>query len=154
MKQKRFRKIIFASLMLIVICIITLVSLNLNENIKATDNLENIEDTNLNEIEVLEDGTKVNRGANFEKTKKFGDYEISNIIFTSNNNITTITADVKNVTKVKVEEKIITLKLLDKQNKDIANLSGIVKILEPNEITKLKITATLNYIEAYDYILN
>lgn len=150
-KFEKERKIISVGLILLAIAIIIIMAVSILGKKSGADNNNA---TNSQEIQVLTDGTSVNKRINFEKTKRFGDYEISNIAFTSNNNITTITADIKNISQVKIEEKIITLRLFDNQKGDITSLTGMVKTLEPNESTQLKITATLNYIDAYDYLIS
>lgn len=146
--KKEKKSILFLVLILVVTIVLILFVFYLIKNNKKDEALES---KNIVEIETLSDGTSVNKRENFEKVKTFGNYEISNMVFTSNNNVTTIIADIKNTSSDKLDEKIVTLKLLDNQNREIVSLSGIIKSLEANERTTLNIKSTLNYINAYDY---
>ena len=81
-------------------------------------------------VQVLEDGKKLNVSDKLSETKTFGNYEVSNIQLTEENGQSLILADVKNTGEVKSEETMIEITLLDKEEKEIVTIGGIIGAIE------------------------
>ncbi len=67
-------------------------------------------------VDVLEDGTKLNKSNKLKETKKLDGLEISNIQLTYRNGLAVILGDVKNTTTNDMDLTEIELTLYDEQN--------------------------------------
>lgn len=101
-------------------------------------------------VDVLDDGTKKNKSDKLTETKKFGDYEVSNVQLTESNGQSLILADVKNISDKKTELTLVDITLLDKEGKEITTIGGILGEAEPGATVQLNASATADFANAYD----
>ncbi len=107
-------------------------------------------------VDVLEDDTKVNISEKFGKTKKYEGLEFYNITFSEKDGYANLTADVKNSGKDRKDYSYFRIKFVDKDNNEIGTIPGILAPVNQGEETKLtaKIKGDMNnYINAYDFTI-
>ena len=97
----------------------------------------------------ITDGIKFNKSSKLIEEKKLGNFVINNIQLTSQDGVTTLIADVKN-TGEKNDTKSINIQFLDEQNKIIKTAKGIINPMDTNETTKLNISISSDYVDAYN----
>ena len=102
-------------------------------------------------VKVLEDGTKLNISEELQKTKKVDDLEISNIQLKATEGMTTLLADVKNISEKKTKEQMINVEVVDKEGKTLTELRGLINKLDPGAIEQLNIVVTADVSNAYDF---
>jgi len=102
-------------------------------------------------VQVQEDGSKVNTSEELTKTKKVDGLEISNIRIVENNNVTQVTADIKNPTNGTLGDFPVDIKVLDKEGKEIATIGGFIDRVAPGETAELNASATVDFANAYDF---
>lgn len=123
-----------------------------NTNSNTTGNATSSKPTEEN-VELLEDGTKLNVSSKLSETKTAGNYEISNIQLTEKDGQSLILADVKNVGSSKTELKFAKLTLLDKDGKEITTIQAIIGEAEPGATVQLNASATMDFANAYDFTI-
>jgi len=101
-------------------------------------------------VQVMDDGTKVNKSKKIDEKKKFDNFEMTNIQITENGGQSTIIADVKNVGDTRTEVTLIDITLLDEEGNEIAVIGGIIGDVEPGGTTQLNASATTDFANAYD----
>lgn len=101
-------------------------------------------------VNLSEDGTKVNTSSKLSETKKFENYEISNIKLTAKDGQSLVLADVKNVGEAKTDVTLINIKVLDKEGNEITTIGGIIGDLEAGATTQLNASATADFANAFD----
>ena len=156
--KKSERRMILILIIVAIIIIAVLVKVTKggdNENVNsATENGTNVDVQNEEFVEVLEDGSKLNTSDKLSETKKFENYEISNIQLTEQNGQSVILADVKNVGEAKANMALIDITLLDKDGNEIAKIGGIIADVEPGETVQLNASATTDFANAYDFTIS
>lgn len=110
MKQKK-RLIILALIIIVAIVIIVIFIKNRNNNTNT---------------EVQEDGTILSTSEKLKETKKYEGFEITNIKVVSNENLTTISGDVKNVKNSEVDSQYIGIKAYNNSGEVIATFQAII----------------------------
>ena len=65
--------------------------------------------------------------------------------------MTTLLADVKNNTGSNTSIKTAEITLLDNNNEELVTVKGIINEMEAGGTSKLNISMTSNYINAYDF---
>ena len=109
--EQRKRLIILALIVIAVIVIIVVIVRSKNNN---TD------------TEVQEDGTVITTSEKLKETKKYEGFEITNIKVVSNENLTTVSGDVKNVRDKEVNSQYIGIKAYDDKGEVVANFQAII----------------------------
>ena len=102
-------------------------------------------------VQELSDGSKLNKSEELQKTKKVNGLEISNIQLRETGGITTLLADVKNNTNHEIQERNITIEVLDKQGNVITSLNGTIDTVGAGEKVKLNVAVTADVANAYDF---
>lgn len=102
-------------------------------------------------VQTLIDGSKLNKSKELLKDKRLGELEISNIQLKETGGITTILADVKNNTNHEIQEKDITIEVLDRQGNIITNLNGTIDTVYAGEKVQLNMSVTGDVTNAYDF---
>ena len=154
--RSKFRKIIIATCVTIIIIVLFIVCLKtlLKKDIDNTENSENefvlYNSSIADYVKTSEDGTKINISPKINQDMKLNELDIKNIQLTCKNGITTLLADVFNNTNKDSEMKNINIKFLDENNKEIRTVSGYIPALKIGEITKLNVSMSSNLIMAYD----
>ncbi len=151
-KQKRNSSILAILLVIIVIIIAVVVFSNLLK--KDTDSKNNENGTNTESesyVEELGDGIVLNKSRALNETKEIGGFVVSNIQLTTKDGMTTLLADVKNNTGAKTTLKTAEITLLDNNNEEVVTVKGIINEMEAGGTSKLNISMTSNYVNAYDF---
>ena len=102
-------------------------------------------------VQKLADGSKLNKSEELLKEKKLDELEISNIQLKETGGITTLLADVKNNTNHEIQERNITIEVLDKQGNVITSLNGTIDTVGAGEKEQLNISVTVDVANAYDF---
>lgn len=119
---------------------------------KAKPTSGNETNTNTEEfVEVLEDGSKLNKSEEFSKTKKLDGLEIRDIQFREIGGITTLLATVENKSGKAVEKRWIKVDVLDKSGNTITTVRGIINAMNAGETTQLNMGVTADVANAYDF---
>ena len=150
-------------LLLVVVAIIIIVALTKIAGKKNTSDKNNansgnnggstseVADVQAGEFEqILDDGSKMNTSNKLAETKKFGNYEVSNIQLTERDGQSLILADVKNVGESKADITLIDITLTDKDGNEITTIGGIIGDVEAGETVQLNASATTDFANAYD----
>lgn len=148
MKDKE-KKITIILCIVLIISIIILVINNKEEQI-----IENtVEKNNITEefVQILEEGTKINTSEQLRKIKQIGIYKFENIQLTEQNNQTVLLADVTNTGNTATDMQLVDITLLNKEEKEIITIGGIIEALEPGESTQFNSSMTLDYTNIYDF---
>lgn len=151
-KQKRNSSILAILLVIIVIIIAIVVFSNLFKKDNVSKNNENATNTTSESyVEELGDGIVLNKSRALNETKEIGGFVVSNIQLTTKDGMTTLLADVKNNTGAKTTLKTAEITLLDNNNEELVTVKGIINEMEAGGTSKLNISMTSNYINAYDF---
>ena len=102
-------------------------------------------------VQILQDGSKLNKSEELLKEKKLDELEISNIQLKETGGITTLLADVKNNTNHEIQERNITIEVLDKQGNVITSLNGTIDTVGAGEKVQLNMSVTGDVANAYDF---
>ena len=152
--MKKNEKIIV--LILLVVLVIAIIVFTVNKNKKEENNNENVNtetENNVTEefVQVLEDGTKLNTSTKLNETKQVGIYKFENIQVTEKDGQSLILADVTNTSKNETDAKIVDIKLLDKDGKEIVTIGGIISPLKSGETKQFNSSMSLDYANIYDF---
>ena len=147
------KKIFITLLAIILVIIIAILIMKFNK--KEPEERQNETNTIANSyVEEVEDGIKLNKSTKLNEAKEVEGLQISNIQLTTKDGMTTLLADVKNITDKKTEVKAIEITLLKEDGSEIAKLIGIINEIEAGESTQLNIATTSDYVNAYDFEVN
>ena len=102
-------------------------------------------------VQILQDGSKLNKSEELLKEKKLDELEISNIQLKETGGITTLLADVKNNTNHEIQERDVTIEVLDKQGNVITKLNGTIDTVEAGGKVQLNMSVTGDVANAYDF---
>lgn len=102
-------------------------------------------------VSILEDGTKENTSPKIRKDRKWEKLSITNIELTEKAGITKLTGIIANNSREVTPECTATITLVDKEGNELTKLKIYVKELQPSESTRLNASATLDYVDAYDF---
>lgn len=102
-------------------------------------------------VDVLEDGTKLNKSNKLKETKKLDGLEISNIQLTYRNGIAVVLGDVKNTTNNDIGLTEIELTLYDEQNNVLEKIEGLISPVKAGETVQLNAGVSADYANAYDF---
>ena len=152
-KQKRNRSILAIILIVLFIIIAILVFTNILKKDNTIENKTQNETNTTTEsyVEELGDGIVLNKSRALNETKEIGGFVVSNIQLTTKDGMTTLLADVKNDTGAKTTLKTAEITLLDNNNEELVTVKGIINEMEAGGTSKLNISMTSNYINAYDF---
>lgn len=102
-------------------------------------------------VEVLENGSKLNTSEELHKEKEVSGLVLTGINLQETGGITKLTAQVQNNTGSAVEEKMISIEVLNKQGGKITTLKGIIGKMEVGGTAVLDISVTRDISDAYDF---
>lgn len=148
MKKKEKRLIL---VLIAILVIVLIIGLFIKKNKNKENEIQN-QNTATDEkfVQVLEDGTKLNKSSKFNETKNIDGIEISNIQFTYKDGQTVLLADVINNSGKAVDMTLLDIKLLDEQGNEIITVGGIISPMQVGETTQLNASMTMDYANAYD----
>ena len=156
-KLKQERGITTIGLVVIALIVIMIVTIIVNiskkkeqEKVGAVQGEEqNVEQEEY--VQKLADGSKLNKSEELLKEKKLDELEISNIQLKETGGITTLLADVKNNTNHEIQERNVTIEVLDKQGNVITSLNGTIDTVGAGEKVQLNMSVTGDVANAYDF---
>lgn len=137
---------------IIFVIIIALLIIGIFVFLKNNEKTENIEEPEVL-VQTLENGTKLNTSAKLKEIKKVGNIEISNSQLTNKYGKTTLLADVKNVGNTKIEMLELEIVFVDRNNKQVGTLNGLLGTIQAGETVQLNVSSTNDYLEAYNYLV-
>ena len=146
-KEKRLILILIAILVFVLI-----IGLFIKKNRNEENGVQSQQNTATDEkfVQVLEDGTKLNKSSKLNETKNVEGIEISNIQFTYKDGQTVLLADVTNNSGKAIDMTLLNIKLLDEQENEIITIGGIISPMQVGETTQLNAGMTMDYANAYD----
>ncbi len=105
-------------------------------------------------VNVLEDGTQLNTSSKLHETKKFEGMEISNFQLTEKENVTLLLGTITNTTETKQGGYPVDIKVVDKQQQEIATVGAYMPPLEAGQSAQLSANATADFANAYDFTIS
>lgn len=152
------KKVIFTiiAIMVVILVIVVCVNSSGNKNNNTNTNKQNTQVTNevKNEekyVTELNDGTKLNNSQDFNKVKKYGDLEITNIQFTSRNGSSVLLADVKNTGSKTHEKEVVKITILGENGEVLATPLVVLTTVAPGETKQLNVIVTADIANAKDF---
>lgn len=149
MKKKEKRMILILIVIAVVIIGVLLIWRN---SVKNNEPLPQEENTVIEKyVDVLEDGTKLNKSDKLKETKKLDNLEISNIQLTYRNGIAVVLGDVKNTGSTDVDLTAIELTLYDDKHNVLETIDGLISPVKAGETVQLNAGISADYANAYDF---
>lgn len=151
--EKRWIVLLIAVVLIAVVLIVVLVNGNKDKSDNTLqDGTQQGEVVNEEKYTTeLDDGTKINTGEEFNKTKTYGNLEISNIQYTEKDGKTTLLADVKNNGTTKHEAEIVKIEILDENGNVITDGKPVIGDIEPGATIKLNASFSADVANAKDF---
>lgn len=151
-KSERRMILVLIIITIVVIAILVKVRNGKNSNDPGNVNAGNNQTAVSGEFfEVLDDGSKKNTSNKLSETKKFENFEISNIQLTEKEGDTLLLADVKNIGEARAEDTLIQITLLDKEGKELITYDGIISAVDPQGTVQLSAAIAMDVVNAYDF---
>ncbi len=135
MKQKRSTMVIFAIIVLVIVVVVAIAV--------SSGNNEEVAEGQTNEIE-----GNANEKAVAEKT--YNGLDITNVVLTNSETVTSILADVTNNTSSATAKQEVDINILDEEGNVITTFGGVIEALEVGETTTLSAGKLASYSNAYD----
>lgn len=150
MKKNEKRMI---GILLIITVIVIIVAIVLGNSKK--DQVKENEDNKPEEfVNVLEDGTRLNKSDKLHETKTFDGMEITNFQLTEKDNVSLLLGTITNTSSETKGGYPIEIKILDKQGNEIITVDAFIGELKAGASTQLSTSATFDYANAYDFSIN
>ena len=121
------------------------------ENITGNTQTENRVEQEF--VEEIGGGVSVNTSNKIKEVKKFEGLEIKEVQMYKSGNTTQVVGKITNTTEKTIPFQMLKLKIVDKEGKEIITVALAVKELTAGESTQLSTSATFDYVNAYDYII-
>ena len=102
-------------------------------------------------VNVLEDGTRLNKSDKLHEKKEFDGMEITDFQLTEKENVTLLLGTITNTSNEKKGGYPVNIKVVDKQGNEIITVAAFFGELEPGQSTQLSTSATFDYANAYDF---
>jgi ABC-type transport system involved in multi-copper enzyme maturation permease subunit len=161
--MKKDEKIMMLILLIILGIVLIIFFINKNINKDENNNVEGtvqektqyeVQENQVEEnVEVQEDGTKLNVSEKLNETKDVDEYKFENISFSTKNGETIISADVTNTSEKETPLKSVDITLLDEEGNEIITIGGLIQALQPGETGDFNATLTLDYANTYDFTI-
>ena len=142
--------------MIVILLIITLIVfvIFINNRKKEDNKSENINDAEVIQDSKLvttnEDGTKQNISSKLQENKQLGDYSITDINVTSNNDNLTVRANITNNTGKNTSEFAFKIIVLNKSGEEIGTLGAYVGNMKNGETKMINASTSMDINEIYD----
>ena len=115
------------------------------------DDTDEIEEKVEEYVEILDNGTKLNKSDKLNSEKNVQGLKISNTQLTTQDGRTVLLADVTNNTGKDIDVTLIDITLKDAEGKEIVTVGGILSPMKAGETIQLTNGMTLDYANAYDF---
>ena len=138
-------------LILLIITLIVFVIFMTNRKKEGNDEInqsETIQDSEY--VEVNEDGTKQNTSSKLQESKQLGDYSITDINVTSNNNNLTVRANITNNTGKVAPEFAFKIIVLNEAGEQVGTLGAYVGTMKNGETKMINASTSMDINEVYD----
>ena len=152
MKEKEKRMI----LTIILVGVIIIAALLMWKNARNNDEKEILPQEDKVEekyVEVLEDGTKLNKSNKLNQTKKVGELEVAGIQLAHSNGTSVILATVTNRSNQNTELTVVEVTLYDDKKNKLETVEGLIEPLKPGASTQLNMGVSADYANAYDFTI-
>lgn len=154
MKKKEKRMIAILVAITVVVIMLAIWMTNAKEPKEEVKRQEaKVESTEEN-IEVLEDGTRLNTSNKLRETKKINGMEISNFQLTEKDNVTLLLGTVTNTSNTKQGGYPVNVKIVDEQGNEMITVGAYLGELESGESTQFNTSATFDCVNAYDFSIS
>lgn len=150
-KSLKSKKMVITVCVVVIVAVICVIVYSVRDSHKLENTLNVTTNTTDGYVEEIENGIKLNTSSKLNEAKEVGSYKISNIQLTTQNGITTLLADVTNMSTATTELNTVEITLLDEGGNALTSFKGVVDSLEPSATTKLNASTTSDYILAYDF---
>lgn len=150
--MKQNEKILIGVLILILVVVLVVVAVNKGNNKEKNEMLANNEQNIVeNNVQILENGTKLNTSSELAEERTIDGLEVSNIKLKENGGISALTADIKNPTAQDKESIKVKVEILDGTGKTITTLRGKIDPVKAGKTAKLNIAVTADVANAHDF---
>ena len=120
-------------------------------NVKNKTNERRAQENQEENVQLLEDGTKLNTSSKLNTDKELDGLKISDIQLTNQNGQTVLLANVTNQSQTATEVTLVDIIILDKNGEELTTLTGVISPLKPGGSTQLNTGVTSDYANAYDF---
>ncbi len=149
--KKNEKKIIFALLIVLLIVVILKVTTSSKKEPAIAKQSETDNTVEEEFVQILDDGTKLNKSTELSKAKTLGSLQFTNIQLTNQGGQSVLLADVTNAGSKTSKMQLVDVIVLDKTGKELGRFSGIISPLEPQEKTQFNSSSMRDYANAYDF---
>lgn len=111
---------------------------------------ESKKDEKKNNVEIEENGEKVNNSEQLNKDKTFNEYKVSGINLKTENGSNILTATIENVSGANTQAGVYNIVFVDKSGKEKSKVAIFINSLVPNETIEIKSSINLDVIDSYD----
>ena len=154
MKENKKLGIIIIAIVVIIIIAITAFAI-----IWKKDDSKEITENNAGQAEIQkgefykqnEDGSKENTSPKVAEKKDYDGLEIVNTKIVERNNVSKMTADVKNNSETTLGGHQINILLLDKSGNTIGTIPGYIDKVKPGETVQINASTSDDFANVYDY---
>ena len=102
----------------------------------------------------LDDGTKLNTSESFNSNKTFGDFEVSNIQYTTRpDGMTVLLADVTNKGTTNHELEMVKITILDQNGEAITEIRPLIDAMAPGETVQINASISADVSNAKDFTI-
>lgn len=150
--EKRWIILLVAVLIIAVVLIVVLVNVKDDREDTQVEKKQPIVNEEKYTTE-LEDGTKVNTSEEFNKTKMYGNLEISNIQYISKDGKTVLLADVTNTGNTTHEVEVVIITILGENGEELSTTKPVIGKIEPGERVQINATITADVSNAKDFTI-
>ena len=153
--KKNEKRMILVLVIITIIAIIALVIMNKGKKETPTNSNSTTEQSAPKEefVDVLEDGTKLNKSEQLKKAKKLEGLDITDFQLTESDNQTVLLGTITNNTTTQQGGYVADITILNKQGKEMVTVKSYIAPLEPGQSTQLNTSMTLDYANAYDFTI-
>jgi len=148
--MKKISPVIWLLVLVVILVIIVCIIIN---NSKNKANFDNNQMQNKEEFTQVVNEEKQNISSKLHEIKKIEGLEIGNINLTYAKGLSKIEADVNNTSSSVVQMMEIKVTLLDKNEKKLVSIDGLIKKLEPGQKCQINMSANGDYTNAYDFTI-
>ena len=152
------KKVIFSIIGIMLVILLIVVAVKgfggkKNNNKNVISNTQTQTNTDKDFTTKLEDGTEVNTSKELNENKMYKGLEITNIQFSSKDSNSRLTFNVKNTGSSVFASETVPLKIVDKDNKEIASTMVYFEKLNANESRNMSVGIMGNIVNAKNIVL-
>ncbi len=143
---------IFVGVLIVILIIVIMIARGRKSNQGQADVELPVENEVKEEfVEVLEDGTRLNKSEVLNQDRKLGNLSFTNIQLTNANGQSILLADVTNTGTTATEMQLVDIIILDKNGNELGTVGGVIIPLQPGQSTQFNSGTQNDYANAYDF---